>query len=283
MCPEFVLFLLVAAEIPIHLNSSYQIFIDARINGEAIRCKLDSGGGDRLYLDRARAAKMGIQPTGAGLSSGPGYRQMNRDLRAQVNLEVEGIKLPNLLVLLQDRPSEEFSCNIGQTVFRQFIVEVDYETPALRLHDRATFHYTGPGKTLPLTMDNGSPFVDAVLVTPNGKSFTARVSVDTGGGSPLVMLSKPFVDKNDLPNQDLSVTPDRRFGMDGPTARVATAQFDKLSVGPFDIARPTIHLWRFQGFGGATGPDGLLCSGFLRRFKLFFDYENNSLILEPAK
>src|SRR5271157_2282416 len=116
--------------IPMRLNEAHQYFIQARINGsDPVWCNLDSGGGDRLYLDRDRAAKMGIQPTGNGLSAGPQDSKMKPDGRSQVSLEVAGVKLANLTVLLQSRPYADFSCVIGQTVFRQFVVEVDYETP----------------------------------------------------------------------------------------------------------------------------------------------------------
>ncbi len=185
--------------IPMRLNEAYQYFIQARISdSEPMWCNVDSGGGDRLYLDRDRAAKMGIQPTATGRSAGPGDAKMTEDARSHVTLEVSGVKLADQTVLLQSRPYADFSCVIGQTVFRQYVLEVDYETPAIRLHKSEQFHYSGAGKAVPFVLEDGSPFVTATLTTPNGKSFHARVAVDSGGGSMLVMLSKSYVDKNAL-------------------------------------------------------------------------------------
>jgi hypothetical protein len=274
-------FLCHAADIPVRMGRSFDLFIEARINGsDIVHCNLDSGGGDRIYLDRGRALKMGIQPTGAGLSSGPGDGYMKQDLRAQTEIEVAGIKFPNVPVLLQDRPYDDYGCVIGQTVFRKFIVEIDYDGPFVRLRDPASFRYTGQGKALPITLDKANPFVVS-SVTVNGKPVEARLSVDTGGGPALVMLSKSFVDRNRLLDQGLSLRPVPQFGMDGPQAKVVSAQVDKFAVGPFEIPQATVHLWQTAGFGGTNGPDGLLCVGFLRRFKLFFDYEHKSLTLEP--
>jgi hypothetical protein len=257
-----------AEDIRTQLNSSHQLSIEVRVNGsDPIPCNLHSGGGDRIYLDRGLASKLRIAATG----SGPG----------EVSVEVGKVKLSGIQALIQDRPAES-SCMLGQTVFRQYIVEVNYETPVLRLHDRAGFRYAGPGKPVPLNMDAGNPMVNATITTPNHKAFAARIAVDTGGGPALVMLSKRFVDKNKLLDQWLSILPEARFGMEGGQPKVVSAQVEKVSVGGHDIPNATIHLWRTAGSGVGNDADGLLCGGFLRRFKLFFDYEKKSLILEPA-
>lgn len=270
-----------AVVVPMRLNEAHQYFIQARINGsDPMWCSVDSGGGDRLYLDRDRAARIGIQPTERGLSAGPRDAKMAEDSRGRVTLEVAGIKFVNQTILLQSRPYADFSCVIGQTVFRQYIVEVDYLTPAIRLHDPARFLYSGPGQALPLVVEDGNPFVTVTLITPNGKSFQARVAVDTGCTA-LAMFSKSYVDKNDLMGQGLDPTAEPGYGYEGQQARVVSARVEKLIVGPFEMSRPGVHLYQVQGFGGSTPPDGLLCGGLLRRFKLIFDYSGQKIILEP--
>ena len=97
----------------------------------------------------------------------------------------------------------------------------------------------------------------------------------------VVMLSKRYIDKHDLMNQGFSPTPDPRFGSSGQQAKVVSAPAEKLSVGSFDVLHPPIHLWQVQGFGGSSGPDGLLCGDVLRRFNLIFDYVKREIILEP--
>jgi hypothetical protein len=271
------------ATIPLKLNEKHQYWIQARINGsQPASCQVDSGGGDRLILDRNRAAKIGVIATGTGRSGGPQDAEMRVDGRARTTLEVAAITFPDARVILTSNPDPDYSCAIGQTIFRAYIVEVDYQAAALRLYDRRSFHYSGPGRSVPLTLDGANPFVMATLTMPNGNSFQARVAVDTGGGSALVMMSKSFVDKNDLLHQGAAPTADWHWGYAGGQTKVATAQIKKLTVGPVDIARPVIHLWQVPGFGGTNGPDGLLCGDFLSRFKLIFDYDAGTLILEST-
>ena len=268
--------------IPLKLNKLYQYWIEARFNGsDPLSCGLDSAGGDRVYLDNDRAAKMGIKPTGTGRSAGPHDTQMKQDSRSEATLEVAGVKLVNQPVVLQSRPYADYSCTIGQTVFRQYIVEVDYEAAAIRLYDPEHFRYDGPGQVLPIRMEGGSPFVTATITTPKGKSVQAKVAVDTGGGSAIAMLSKPFVETNKLTSDIEGAAPEPQYGMEGQQARVLSARFGNFAVGRFEIPRPVLHFWQVQGFGGSAGPDGLLCGEFLRRFKVIFDYLNLKIILEP--
>jgi len=131
-------------------------------------------------------------------------------------------------------------------------------------------------------LDGGSPFVETTLTASSGKLFQPRLAVDTGcGGYALVMLSKSFVDRYGVMAEMPDRAADPQFGSAGQQARVATARFEKFAVGPFEIPRPKIHFWQVQGFGGASGPDGLLCGDFLRRFKLIFDYPNKRIVLVP--
>jgi hypothetical protein len=271
------------ATIPLKLNDTHQYWIEARINGSApMSCQVDSGGGNRMNLDRERASKMGIEATETGRSGSPQDAKMRTDGRAGVNLEVAGIQFAGTRAILTPIKDPDYSCVIGQTVFHEYIVEIDYQTPALRLYDRRSFHYSGPGQGVAFTIDAGNPFVTATLTMPNGKTFQPRVAVDTGGGSALLIVTKSYVESNDLLHQGITATPDWHWGYAEGRAKVSTAQIEKLAVGPFDIARPVIHLWQAPGFGGSNGPDGLLCGDFLSHFKLIFDYGAGMLILEPT-
>jgi hypothetical protein len=93
------------------------------------------------------------------------------------------------------------------------------------------------------------------------------------------MFSKSYIDKNDLMNQGL--TPDLTPFL-GSSGRTLLARAEQLRVGPFNISHPAILLQQEQGFGGANGPEGLLCGDFLHRFKLIFDYVNQTVIFEPT-
>ena len=95
------------------------------------------------------------------------------------------------------------------------------------------------------------------------------------------MLSKRFVDANNLMADIQDAKPEPMYGSEGGRTKVAIARFQNFAIGPFEVPQPAILLWQVQGLGGSNGPDGLLCGDFLRRFRLFFDYGNQKIILEP--
>src|SRR5271165_5313190 len=55
--------------LPLKFGEDYHMYVSARINGSEFTCELDSGGGDRLGLDQAKASAAGIQPTFTGHSA----------------------------------------------------------------------------------------------------------------------------------------------------------------------------------------------------------------------
>jgi len=67
------------------------------------------------------------------------------------------------------------------------------------------------------------------ITTPNGKTIQRRLAVDTGCGLGLVMLSKTFVDRNDVLNDISNPVPEPRYGTTGQQPRVVSARFGKFA------------------------------------------------------
>jgi membrane-associated protease RseP (regulator of RpoE activity) len=61
---------------------------------------------------------------------------------------------------------------------------------------------------------------------------------------------------------------------------IAATRATTLSVGPFEISGPVAALIS-TGSGGTFSVDGLLGTGFLRRFKVTFDYSHQQIWFEP--
>jgi hypothetical protein len=68
------------------------------------------------------------------------------------------------------------------------------------------------------------------------------------------MLGKSFVDRTGLMAEMPDRVADPQFGTAGQQTRVASAQFEKFAVGPFEISRPVVHFWQVPGFGGRAAP-----------------------------
>ena len=268
--------------IPLSVGENYRLYLPARIDGSELVCGLDSGGGDRIYLDKSKAMAAGIKPEAEGRSAGPQAESMTSDLRAKVVLELGTLKLAGQELLMQNRPYAGFECVIGLTVLKNYVVELSYDPPKLRVFDPTQYKYSGRRHVVPFVLDDGNPFVNVNLLFPKGDPVPARLALDTGGGRPAGYLSKSFIDKHGIMSRVSKAVPDYWSGMEGNQPRVLAARFSMLELGDLKMARPIFLLWQVRGFGGGNEPDGLLCPDFLRRFTLTFDYPRLELILDPG-
>ena len=270
------------AAIPLNVGENYRLYLPVRINGAEFSCNLDSGGGDRIYLDKTKALAAGIRPIGEGYSSGPQAASMATDLRAQATLEIGPLKLSGQELVMQNRPSPDYQCVVGLQTLKQYVVELTYQPPALRIHAPDRYVVGKLGHAVPFALDNGNPFVQVAFYLPKGDPIPARLAIDTGGGRSAVYLSKTFVDQHNILDRVPKTVPDLWSGSSAGLPRVLAARFDKLQLADVELPRPIAFLARVPGFGGLNEPDGLLCPDFLRRFNVTFDYPHRKLILEPG-
>jgi len=266
--------------IPIRIASDNRLYLDARINGsEPLNCMLDSGGGGLSYLDRQRAASLGVQPTAAGRSASPQSASMTVDARARVTWDLAGLKLPEVELLLQNRPNPEYACNVGLGILSRYVVELDYDAAALRVYEPASYQPASAAGRVPMEVKNGWTSVMVTLAFPQGDPVQARLSIDTGGGRPVAYLTKTFIDRHGLMQRVSSTVPELRAGFSGDQPKVLATRLRNLSLGSVELSQPVVFLFQERGFGGSE-PDGLLCPDFLRRFRLVFDFQHQTLLLE---
>jgi membrane-associated protease RseP (regulator of RpoE activity) len=105
----------------------------------------------------------------------------------------------------------------------------------------------------------------------------ATLMIDTGASYYDLVLLKPFVDANRVSDRIGAVVP--RFS-DSPGMTIAAGRALAVILGPFEIDGPVAALIATPS-GGAFTVDGLLGTGFLRRFTVTFDYSGQQLWLMP--
>ncbi len=268
--------------LPAMLNDFHQIWIPARINGSPVLwCELDSGGGAALYfIDAGKAVAIGVRAERTGQSAGVAQGRMAPDGRAQVTVDLPGLRLERQELVIKPTPLGKDGI-VALANFRQWVTELDYETPAVRLHDAQSFRYGGPGEAIPLSIVDTNPLAEArLLLGPEGNpgdEVRGRFVVDTGAAGGIVYLSSSFVERTRLAERNLRWVAD---SMELSAARIA-----RFAVGPFGVDQAVIRRFPSRGFGGTAEPDGMIGVEFLRRFRLFFDYGRERsparLILEP--
>ena len=172
---------------------------------------------------------------------------------------------------------------IGGEFIRQFVVELDYQAKSIALHNPATFAYAGRGESQPIELDaNGHPTLRATVMLPSGKPVEQPFILDIGSGLALTLHS-PFVAEHDLLGREAKTI--RVIGMGGAGGRSLgrIGRVQALKIGSFTINNP-ITVFSEDKAGAFANPSlaGNIGAQIASRFRMFLDYGNRRIILEPS-
>jgi hypothetical protein len=196
-------------------------------------------------------------------------------------LDVAVSELDSLLAPSQGRGAPGI---IGSRFFFEHVVELDFSWPVLHVHDPKTFRYDGPGVSLPLRLDNGVPMIEGRITVPGGTVIPIRLLVDLGAKSTL-LVAEPFLRAHELTGlfSNAVVSP-LGAGVGGET-HYSFVRVPTLTLGS-GAPLETDSLVAGLSVGGtlrSTSYDALLGAEFLRRYRVFFDYPHERVILEPRQ
>src|SRR5258708_26176949 len=115
-----------------------------------------------INLDRARELGLKLQGeihmggAGSAISTGafvrdslftiPGFRGFSQPLHAALPI---GRMAP--------RFGQDLDGIIGREFIKQFGLELDYQARAIKLYDKDKFKYSGPGESIPITVNSAAP------------------------------------------------------------------------------------------------------------------------------
>jgi hypothetical protein len=194
----------VLAKIPFELNNKH-IMLKAKVNGKPLTFVLDTG--DQVAIvDLDLARQMNLSLSGEVRVGGAGSAVSTGSMVQGASFTIDGLEgfsQPVKLALplgrvLSPRAGRDFEGIIGQEFIQQFVVEIDYLTQVLTLHDKDRFVYNGTGQSVSIRFMHGHPILEAE-VTPVGSSgpLKGKFVLDIGASLALALYS-PFVAQNSL-------------------------------------------------------------------------------------
>jgi PDZ domain len=256
-----------------------QMLVSIRVKEHTFWCSADSGNGRVLSLDITKALNAGLQPNATGTNAGVGP-EIRRDERIRgVDVEIGPVVLRDLTIVLVPQPTvvPDIDCVFGLGLLSDYAIGFDYLTPSVRLIPSAQFRSGATAVSVPIAIDRVARPSTKVRLRIGGGTVEATLIVDTGASYYDVVLLKPFIDANRVTDRVGTIVP--RFS-DTPGMTIGAARAAAVSIGPFDVDGPVTALISTPS-GGTYSTDGLLGAGFLRRFKVTFDYSRQQLWLEP--
>ena len=272
--------------IPIEVWSNH-IYVKVCLSDRELEFILDTGAGaTSLDLNTAKQLGVGLGQTFTVGGAGPGRVAGARVNVATVTLAgtsiAQSVATAIDLSSIPAREGHRMDGILGDDFIGRHVLALDYARSELRVYDRETFSYNGSGTSVPVTLINLFPHIDADLHFADGTTLRAHCVVDVGSGGSLA-LTKAFVDDNRLRSR---VGPTiRRTGGGGVGGSAASdiGRLASMSIGGVELARPIVNL-----FGDSAGTlsrsaswQGNIGGAILRRFTVFLDYQRKRMIFEP--
>jgi CubicO group peptidase (beta-lactamase class C family)/predicted aspartyl protease len=269
-------------EVPFEVESGW-VVIPVSVNGSRqLRFVLDSGAGGAVLTNPAILNSLNLNIPGKMEVRGAGGARSSSEVSVAENVtfDLAGIQLADgNLAIHALRPGVDGV--IGLPIFAKLVVEIDWEKQVIRLYQPAKYKYSGSGKVLPLTFDEGGRPYTMASVTAAEKTIPVKLVVDTGGSHTLSLEVGPNSEIQ-LP-EGLQKTVLGR-GANGPITGY-TGRVSALELGGQTFKDvPTIFPDSSYGTAaGSNGRQGNLGSGILRRFKVIYDYSRKQMIVDPNK
>jgi|GEM_PF-5068946 len=270
--------------IPAQLTQNH-VYVDAKINGKGpVALLVDTGAGG-LLLDLERAKQLGLSGTGKVPLRGAGAGQLDAEVIAAptvglagVELAVEAAHLAPFAALshYEGRPIEGI---VGYEVLSHYVAEFDYATPALRLHDAASFAPPDDAIALPFYTYDTKPMIELAIELADGRRFPVQALVDTGNRGAL-SITTAFVQRHHLlAGAGPLLRAPLGFGVGGRTKQA----LGRVTLHVGALAIPDVLTSFSEDDHGADASDQAvqvnLGSGVMKQFTLWVDYPHARLYL----
>lgn len=171
---------------------------------------------------------------------------------------------------------------IGGGFFRNLIIQIDYRTLRMTLHDPAYFTAPDGYTVLPIKIKINKPYIDAEASLQDGSRVVVDLLLDTGAGVPLLLHTNSHPSLK-LPEHYIRGKLGMGLGgyLEGYIGRIQTLkigdiQFPGIITSFQDIKEEyLLNKDRFR--------NGIIGNQLLSRFNVFFDYNRHQLIVKPYR
>ncbi|MBC8753592.1 aspartyl protease family protein [Kordia sp. YSTF-M3] len=282
------------ATVPFKLINNL-IVIPVEINGVEMSFLLDSGVNkpilfslnpdDSLTIEQKERVQL------RGLGSGNTITAVKARSNSFKIKNVEKLNLELFIILDKDinvstRLGIPVHGIIGYDAFRDFIVEINYNTEKIKFYNPETYEYDSCKKCtdLPLTFRNNKPYIDVKVAIEDDEEpdIPVKLLIDSGGSDALWLFEDA--------EQRITI-PDKKFedflgrGLSG-SIYGTRARVKKFSVGGFSFENAKVafpdstaitYVKNFKERNGSIGGE------ILKRFRVVFDYTNKRIRLRKSK
>lgn len=273
--------------LPFWLTTNH-IFVKGRIrDSKPLNVIIDTGAGGSVINSRT-ARDLGLMSVGKLGARGSGEGSQDMGFIKDISLALGTLSLENLTLIdvdmshLEPQIGHTMDVILGYEILSRAVLDIDYSAKILTLHRPDMFTYRGSGVSIPFTLQNNHPHIQADILLAGRAPIATTFMVDTGAGGAL-SLNKPFVNAHRVRETVDKVLeyPPEITGVGG-MARRSEGRIKGLQMGGFDL-RDIVVSFEESDIGGSASPNlaGLIGGDILKRFRVVFDYARQVMLLEP--
>jgi hypothetical protein len=168
---------------------------------------------------------------------------------------------------------------LGADFLSRFVVEIDYDSLIVTLHDPARFRYQGRGAGIPFELHEGIPVVEMTL----DEDCSGKFLVDVGNSFHFTVHGSSVRSCGLFGEKERQEVEVMGGGIGGGFVSTL-CRLDSLRIGPYTCREPVAALaLHTQGSIGSKDFAGNIGNSLLERFRCTFDYARHTLYLEPGQ
>jgi predicted aspartyl protease len=249
---------------------------------------LDTGASTSVIND-SRAKELGLKLEGKTDANTQGG-SIEASFVKGVSLNLSGVEFPEMTLAairlsgLEAGLGRKVDGILGYEVFNRFVVEIDYVSRVVTFHEPKGYKYLGPGVTIPISVEDNTPFIVGRITGP--KLINGNFLVDTGAPG-ILSIAGPFSAQHKLLDsvpRTISITSGALLA-GRSSGRIG--RLNDFRMGSLAIKKPLANFSQdtagSEGDEASTEYGGLIGGEILRRFKLILDYSRKQIILEPNR
>ncbi|PHQ31286.1 pepsin/retropepsin-like aspartic protease family protein [Leeuwenhoekiella nanhaiensis] len=173
---------------------------------------------------------------------------------------------------------------IGYELFKDFVVEVDYQREYVKLHDPDYFKSSryGSDSAVALDMIGGKPYIDLKILGENDAAIASKLLLDSGSGDALWLFEN---EEKGIQVSENSFKDHLGLGLSGEVtgyrARLPRLELGSYTLNEVNVAYPDTTSLNY--LRGVNFRNGSLGSEILKRFKVVLDYQNELMYLRKNR
>jgi len=266
------------------------IIVPIEINGTELTFILDSGVSKPILFNLSESDSVPINNVSEITIRGLGDGEPMKALSSKGNvfkLDKARNFSQDLYVVLDKDINLSTSLGIpvhgimGYDLFRDFVVEVNYGSKTLKLHDPKQYKYRNKknSRTIPLSIEKRKAYVEGTVLMKDTANIPVKLLVDTGSSDALWLFHQP--DKGlEIPEKNYEDHLGR--GLSGDIFGKRT-KIKGVKIAGFELKEAKVAFPYYESFGGIKNlgdRNGSVGGEVLKRFNMVFDYGRGKVTLK---